>query len=186
MKKILTSILLFSWCFLAFAQGVLKGGTSDAPVEVKIELGNNVLPDNLNFIQSVTIEPGTVLVLFEKYSNGKTSGRHRLITANDLKLDIGFKCKFAIAFSNPQNLVVGFEEINFSGKSMTFNMGRNEIPEGMNISSIYVPASRNIKLYIIDPALYPEQEVEHRPMGAGIRPYIGIDMAKKVKYIYVE
>ncbi|MCO5230324.1 MAG: hypothetical protein M9958_04115 [Chitinophagales bacterium] len=186
MKKIGVSILLYFLCFQGFSQAVLKGGASDAPIEFKVGIGNNELPDNLGIIQSVSVEPGTVLVLFERYSNGKTSGRHRLVSSSDSKFEIGFKCKYAIVFSDPQNLVMGFEEINFSGKSLSFNLGRNEIPEGVGISSLYIPSGRNVKLYIIDPELYPEQEVDHRPMGAGVRPFIGIDMAKKVKYIYVE
>lgn len=187
MKKLIAfcSVLILSTTIIN-AQSILKGGTKDSIVAQYIDEGGTELNPDLNFIKSIDLEQGDVLVLFERYSNGKISGRHKLITSSEPDFLIGFKCKYAIIFNNPNEGVIGFEDPNFSGNSMTFEIGKTAVPDDFGMSSIYIPEGKKVKLYMIDPALYPEQEIDHRPMGAGIRPFIGVDVNDKVKFIVVE
>lgn len=189
MKKILgivSVLLLMVFGVKVDAQTILKGGTKDSVVVQKIEEGATVLDANLGFIKSVNLEQGDILVLFERYTNNKISGRYRLITSNEPNFSIGFKCMYAIIFKNINDEVIGFEEPNFSGKSITFQTGKTAMPEDFGLSSIYIPQGSKIKLYMTDPALYPDQEIDHRPMGPGIRPFVGVDINDKVKFIVVQ
>ena len=168
------------------AQTVLKGGMNENVVTQTLEVGATELNPDLFFIKSVELAQGDILVLFERYSDGKISGRHRLITSNEPEFLIGFKCKYAIVFKNESDAIMGFEDPYFGGKSLTFVEGRNIVPDDFGMSSIYIPDGKKVKLYMIDPALYPDQEIDHRPMNSGIRPFIGVDVNDKVKFIVVE
>ncbi|HUH74437.1 MAG TPA: hypothetical protein VLZ75_08505 [Chitinophagales bacterium] len=181
---LISFLMTYSWN--ADAQAILKGGSADNEVSQNLEEGATVLDANLGFIKSIDLEQGDILVLFERYTNAKISGRYKLITSSEPELAIGFKCMYAILFNNDNDEVMGFEDPNFSGKAMTFQKGKNAVPEGFGLSSIYIPKTQNVKLYTIDPDLYPNQEVEHRPMGPGIRPFIGVDINDKVKFVLVE
>lgn len=189
MKKVITLVsilILMSYGSKVNAQAILNGGIGENKVSQNLEEGATVLNPELGFIKSVELEQGDILVIFERYTNEKISGRYKLITASEPKLEIGFKCMYAIVFNNSNNEVMSFEDPYFSGKPLTFQMGKNAIPEDFGMSSIYIPTGRKVKLYMEDPALYPNQEIDHRPMGAGIRPFIGLDINDKVKFIVVE
>jgi hypothetical protein len=189
MKKILgivSVLLLMVFGANVNAQTILKGGSKEKEVTQTLEEGATVLDSSLGYIKAVNLEQGDILVLFERYTNEKISGRYRLITANEPNLSIGFKCMYAIIFKNVNDEVIGFEESNFSGKSIIFQKGKTAMPEDFGLSSIYIPQGSKIKLYMTDPALYPDQEIDHRPMGPGIRPFVGVDINDKVKFIVVQ
>src|SRR5690606_26067035 len=103
--------------------------TDNEKQSFEIPLGAIEINENFKRPQSIEVEPGTVVVLYEKYLNGKTSGRHRLITQSDEALTIGFYITYAIAFSNPNYDVMGFEEPNFGGQSIILDQPNNEISE---------------------------------------------------------
>lgn len=151
-----------------------------------LPLGATQIDSTYKFPKSIQVEPGTVVVLYEKYIDGKTSGRHRLITSADSALVIRFYVAYAIVFSNPNDDVMGFEEPNFGGESVVFKQLRQEVPVGFGLSSIYVPKGKKVKLYWVDPKEYPDQEVDHRPIAPGIRPYIGADIDNKIRFIDIE
>lgn len=189
MKKLMTlcsAFLLILTVSKINAQTILKGGTGENEVKQTLEIGATELDPDLFFIQSVALDPGYILVLFERYSDGKISGRHRLVRSNESDFSIGFKCKYAIVFENKNDEVMGFEDAYFGGNSMTFQEGINDVPDDFGMTSIYIPQDKNVKLYMVDPDLYPNQEIDHRPMSSGIRPFIGVDVNDQVKFILVE
>lgn len=185
-KSIFTIGLGLTFGSSLFAQGKIYTQPQNGGDAFEIPLGATEIQASSANIQSIELEPGTVVVLYEKYLNGKTAGRHKLVTASDPAFQPGFKVMYAIAFQNPENKILGFEEPNFAGKTVAFEPGRNEVPEDFGLSSIYIPKGAKVKLYMIDPQTYPDQEVEHRPMGAGIRPFIGGDIDNKVRFVVVE
>ncbi len=186
LKSIFTFAFMVACGSSLFAQAKIYTLPQNGGEAFEIPLGATEIQASSANVQSIELDPGTVLVLYERYANGKTGGRHRLVTASDPVFQSGFKVVYAIAFQNAENKVLGFEEPNFEGKVVAFEPGRNEVAADFGLSSIYIPKGSNVKLYIIDPQTYPEQEVDHRPMGAGIRPYIGGDIDNKVKFVYVQ
>lgn len=186
LKSFFTVVIGIGCWIHAAGQAKIYGAPQNGGEAFEIPVGATEVKATFTNIQSVELEPGTILVLFERYANGKTAGRHRLVTESDLNFQIGFKVAYAISFQNPKNVVMGFEEPNFSGAAVAFKSGRNIVPVDFGLSSIYIPKGVNVKLYATDPELTPDQEVEHRPMGAGIRPFIGADIDDKVRFIYVK
>lgn len=170
----------------SFGQAKIYTETQYGGQAFELPLGATEIDTSYKFPKSIQVEPGTVVILFEKFKDGKSSGRHSLITSADTALVIRFYVSYAIVFSNPHNDVMGFEEPNFGGKSVVFKQSHEEVPEGFGLSSIYVPKGKMVKLYWIDPKEYPGQEVDHRPIAPGIRPYIGADIDDKIRFIDIE
>lgn len=185
--KSICSFLCFTlFTSVGFSQAKFFNESQMRGESVNLAIGAVEIDTAYKFPKSVEVEPGTVVVLYEKYLDGKTSGRHRLITESDTSLVLRFHVAYAIVFSNPENDVMGFEEPNFGGQSLIFNKNHQEIPESFGLSSIYVPKGKKVKLYLTDPKEYPDQEIDHRPIAPGIRPYIGADIDDKVKFVVIE
>src|SRR5690554_2607716 len=184
MKSIITIMILM--CSIhSFAQINLFSEENHGGESQEIIFGSVVINLNFDIVKSIQLPPGSVLILFERHLNGNPSGRHKLITESSEDILIPFKPVYAIAFENHQNEVVGFEKINFRGASRSFQIGENLVPEDFGLSSIYIPTGKSVVLYKEHPNERPNQEVEHRVMRAGIRPFVGSDMAQKVRVILV-
>ena len=185
MVKVLSCVVvMFAYLQIGFAQAVLFESPNQSGQQVSVPLG--ATPLNLPFakVQSVQLENNSVLILYEKYNQGRISGRYKLITSGNDNLPTNYQPKYATVFQDADDMVIGFSEPYFGGEKMSFKMGRNEVPSSFKMSSIYIPKGLHVKLYKEDPEKY-NQEIENRPMGEGIRPFIGLDMAQKVKFVYI-
>lgn len=186
-RKIIFAIACAGFVHHASAQVSIYNENNYGGTAQTLDFGHHVLAEkDIKAIKSLKLDEGTVLVLFERYSGGRISGRHKLVTASTNHLEIGFNTAYAVVFQNPENKVMGFAEPNFSGESMFFEKGKNIVPENFGLTSIYIPEGTQLKLYVNNPEDYPGQEIEHRPMGPGIRPFIGADINDKVRYIVIQ
>lgn len=184
MKSIITVMLLM--CSVhSFAQIHLFSEPQNNGESQEVAFGSEELNLNFDQVKSIQLSSGSVVILFERYLNGNPSGRHKLITESSDDILIPFTPVYAIAFENQKNEVIGFEEINFGGASLSFETGENIVPEDFGLSSIYIPKGKTAVLYKEHPQGKSNQEVEHRTMRAGIRPFVGSDMAQKVRIILV-
>ncbi len=184
--KTLITLLMTLFTFGVFAQNHLFSETQYKGETQELAIGSDKVEVNFGWIKSVKLEKKGVLILYERYINGTPSGRHKMFTDDAPNTLVPFKPVYAISFENPTNAVMAFEQINFGGRSVALKKGKNIIPESFGVSSLYVPKGVNVTLYREDPDLNPDKQLEHRPMGAGIRPFVGGDMAGKVRVIYVK